>query len=169
MLQSESTAIDPTTRAAKVTAGRGRRRLSGLAAAAALLIGGGIAAGITANSGNGHSTADGAPLTLTVAGGSYPKCQAPVPDQLAGYPTLFYGTATSVKGFLVSFHVDHWLRGGGTDTVLVSGDSDFPEQLTFTVGQHYIVAADKDGTIPACGANAASDETWREYSQVLGQ
>ncbi|MFD4600550.1 hypothetical protein ACFWPQ_21280 [Streptomyces sp. NPDC058464] len=166
-LRPENTATD-TTPTAKATARRGRRSLLGLAAAAALLLGGGITAGIAANSGNGHSTTAGASLNLTLPGSSAQgKCQAPVPDQLAGYPTLFYGTATSVKGPLVTFHVDHWLRGGGTHTVVVSSDPDFPESLTFTVGEHYIVAADKDGTIPSCGANWASDETWKEFRQAL--
>ncbi|MGH1551932.1 hypothetical protein ACRAWF_06625 [Streptomyces sp. L7] len=54
-----------------------------------------------------------------------------------------------MKGPLITFHVDHWLRGGGTRTILVSNDPDFPENLTFTVGQHYIVAAEKDGSIPS--------------------
>ncbi|MER5789641.1 hypothetical protein [Streptomyces sp. NPDC001980] len=166
VLPSENTATD-TPHTAKATAGRGRRSLLGLAAAAALLLGGGITVGIAANSGNGHSTTAGASLNLTLPGNAVGKCQAPVPDQLAGYPTLFYGTVTSVKGPLVTFHVDHWLRGGGSRTVLVSSDPDLPERLTFTVGQHYIVAADKDGTIPRCGANWVSDETWQQFRQAF--
>ncbi|MEV6171464.1 hypothetical protein AB0L99_24960 [Streptomyces sp. NPDC051954] len=166
---SDNTVTDTTTRTAKAAAGRERRRLFGLAAAAALLVGGGITAGITVNSGNGHSTTADAPLSLTLAGDGIRKCAAPVPDQFAGYPTLFYGTATSVKGPLVTFHVDHWLRGGGTDTVLVNSDPALPESLTFTVGQHYIVAADKNDTIPACGANGASKETWQDFRLAFGK
>jgi len=158
---SENTDFDATTPAANISVGRGRQRFFGIAAAAALLLGGGITAGITANSGNGHSTA--VVKELTVTGGNQ-KCQAPVPDQLAGYPTLFYGTVTSVKGPLITLHVDHWLRGGGSRTILVSNDPDFPENLTFTVGQHYIVAAERDGSIPSCGANWVSDETWAQFT-----
>ncbi|MEV6171480.1 hypothetical protein AB0L99_25045 [Streptomyces sp. NPDC051954] len=164
---SENTDFDTTTRTAKTATGRGRRRLFGLAAAAALLLGGGITAGITANSGSGHATEAVKELNLTGNGNA--KCQAPVPDQLAGYPTLFYGTVTSVKGPLISFHVDHWLRGGGTSTILVSNNPDFPENLTFTVGQHYIVAAESDGSIPSCGANWVSDETWKQFSDAFGK
>jgi len=169
----ENTEIDTTTSTAKITAGKGRRRLLGLAAAAALLLGGGVTAGITANSGNGHTTEAVKELSLSAAAtgndkGSE-KCQAPVPDQLAGYPTLFYGTVTSVKGPLITFHVDHWLRGGGTRTILVSNDPDFPENLTFTVGQHYIVAAERDGAIPSCGANWVSDKEWRQFSDAFGK
>jgi len=168
---SENTDFDTTTPTAKITAGRGRQRLFGIAAAAALLLGGGITAGITANSGNGHATGAAKELNLTVTanGNGSGKCQAPVPDQLAGYPTLFYGTVTSVKGPLITFHVDHWLRGGGTRTILVSNDPDFPESLTFTVGQHYIVAAEKDGSIPSCGANWVSDKTWKRFSDAFGK
>ncbi|MFD3309579.1 hypothetical protein [Streptomyces sp. NPDC058694] len=169
VILSENTATDTTTRTAKAAAGRGRRRLFGLAATVALLIGGGITVGITANSGDGHSDTANTPLSLTLAGDGNSKCAAPVPDQLAGYPTLFYGTATSVKGPLVTFHVDHWLRGGGTDTVLVNSDPDLPERLTFTVGEHYIVAADENDTIPVCGANWASQETWKEFRQAFGK
>ncbi|MFK4106113.1 hypothetical protein ACI2L1_39865 [Streptomyces sp. NPDC019531] len=165
---SDNNATGIVTPAANVTAGKGRRRLFGLAAAAALLLGGGITAGITANSGNGHETAAGAPLKLTVAHSTTSrKCAPPVPDQLAGNPTLFYGTVTSVKGPLTTFHVEDWLRGGGTRTVLVNQDPDV-EHLTFTVGQRYIVAADEDGTVPICGANWVSDKTWKEFSQEFG-
>ncbi|MBK3570243.1 hypothetical protein [Streptomyces sp. MBT62] len=164
--------IDTTNPTAKITAGKGRRRLLGLAAAAALLLGGGVTAGITANSGNGHATEAVKRLSLSAAHTGNDKgngkCQAPVPDQLAGYPTLFYGTVTSVKGPLITFHVDHWLRGGGPRTILVSNDPDFPENLTFTVGQHYIVAAEKDGSIPSCGTNWVSDKEWRQFSDAFG-
>ncbi|MCX5554428.1 hypothetical protein [Streptomyces sp. NBC_00038] len=162
-----NTDFDTTTPTTNITAGRGRQRLFGLAAAAALLLGGGLTAGITANSGNGPATEAVKELNLTGNGNG--KCQAPVPDQLAGYPTLFYGTVTSVKGPLISFHVDHWLRGGGTRTILVSNDPDFPENLTFTVGQHYIVAAESDGAIPSCGANWVSDKTWEQFSDAFGK
>ncbi|MER6221600.1 hypothetical protein ACWCYL_18515 [Streptomyces sp. 900105755] len=166
VLRSENTAAGPA-QTPKATAGRGRRGLLGLAAAAALLLAGGIAAGISANSGSGHPATAGAPLNLTLPGSALGKCQAPVPDQLAGYPTLFYGTVTSVKGPLVTLRVDHWLRGGGSRTVLLSSDPDLPERLTFTVGGHYIVAAEKDGTIPRCGANWVSDETWQQFRQAF--
>ncbi|WP_043678438.1 hypothetical protein [Streptomyces xylophagus] len=160
---SENTDFDTTTPAVNISVGRGRQRFFGIAAAAALLLGGGITAGITANSGNGHSTAVVKELTLT---GSNRKCQAPVPDQLRGYPTFFYGTVTSVKGPLITLHVDHWLHGGGSRTILVSNDPDFPENLTFTVGQHYMVAAESDGSIPSCGANWVSDETWSQFTDA---
>ncbi|MFD8717648.1 hypothetical protein ACFV2H_06355 [Streptomyces sp. NPDC059629] len=164
----ETTTTGSTTRPALAAAGR--RRLFGLAAAAALLLaGGGIAGGIMTHNDHGHPAASG-PLTLTVAGGTADtKCMEPTPELLRGYPTLFEGTATSVKGSSVTFRVDHWFRGGDSKTVRLNSDPDQPETLTFTVGEHYIVAATKDGTVPPCAANMASDETLSRFRQASGQ
>lgn len=168
-LQSATTAVGATTRPAKTTAGRRRRHIFGLAAAAGLLmLGGGVAGGIMSNNGNGHSTSAG-PLTLTTASGSVSqKCAEPTPDLLRAYPTLFGGTVTSIKGSMVTFHVDYWLVGGGTDTVVLDSNTDQPEQLTFLAGEHYIVAA-KDGVVPQCGANLASAETISKFRQSYGK
>ncbi|MFD4501369.1 hypothetical protein [Streptomyces sp. NPDC058457] len=147
-----------------------RRRLLALAAAVgALLLGGGITGGLVANHGNGPSPSAG-PLRLTVASGSAEaKCAAPVPDRLRRYPLLFEGTVTSASGSSVSFRVDHWLRGGdGAGTVRLTSDPDEPESLTFSVGEHYIVAADADGTVPVCGANGVSEATGDEFRQAYG-
>ncbi|WP_210593403.1 hypothetical protein [Streptomyces sp. GESEQ-35] len=168
--QSANTAVDNTTHPAKTTAGRGRRRLFGLAAAAALLVLGGVAAGgIMANDDNGHGTSAN-PLVLTNESGSAgQKCREPLPDNLREYPTLFEGTVTSVQGSSVTFRVDHWLIGDGTDTVVLDSGADQPESLTFVDGEHYIVAADKDGVVPPCGANSASTETMNKFRQAYGK
>jgi hypothetical protein len=157
------------TAPAKTTARRSRRQLLGLAAAAGLLLlGGGIAGGVMANNDNGHPAAAG-PLTLTTAGGfGSQKCVAPTPDTLRGYPTLFAGTVTSVKGSTVTFRVDYWLKGGDTETVVLDSDTSRPEALTFSEGERYIVAAE-NGVVPVCGANGASDETVHEFRQAFGK
>ncbi|MFG2959010.1 hypothetical protein ACGF5O_35495 [Streptomyces sp. NPDC048291] len=166
---SDNNATGIGTPAAKATAVKGRRRVFGLAAAAALLLGGGVTAGIAAHSGNGGATAAGTPLQLTGAHSTTPaKCAEIVPDRLAGYPTVFYGRVTSVKGPLTTFHVDHWLRGGGPRTVLLNYDADV-EHLTFSVGEHYIVAADDRDTVPMCGANWMSGRDWKKFSQEFGK
>ncbi|WP_326721752.1 hypothetical protein OHT59_22280 [Streptomyces sp. NBC_00243] len=166
-LQLAETAADTTTRPAKA-AGRGRRHLLGLAAAAGLLmLGGSIAGGIVANNDDGHSISTG-PLNLTAESGSANrKCMEPVPDQLRKYPTLFEGTVTSIKGSMVTFRVDHWLQGGDADTVVLDSNTDQPETLTFTDGEHYIVAAE-NGVVPSCGANWASAETISKFRQAYG-
>ncbi|MFG2366427.1 hypothetical protein ACGFY3_33115 [Streptomyces mirabilis] len=157
------------TAPAKTAARRSRRQLLGLAAAAGLLLlGGGIAGGVMANNENGHSASAG-PLTLTTHSGfGSQKCVTPSPDTLRGYPTLFVGTATSVEGSTVTFRVDYWLKGGDAETVVLESDVNQPENLTFTEGERYIVAAE-DGVVPACGANGADDETVNEFRQAFGK
>ncbi|WP_405583953.1 hypothetical protein [Streptomyces sp. NBC_01092] len=160
-----------STAPAKTAARRSRRQLFGLAAAAGLLLlGGGIAGGVMANNDNdnGHSASAG-PLTLTTDSGfGSQKCVTPSPDTLGGYPTLFLGTVTSIKGSTVTFRVDYWLKGGDTETVVLDSDASRPEVLTFADGERYIVAAE-NGVVPACGANAASDETVDEFRQAFGK
>ena len=168
--QSAKTAAGIPARPAKAPAGRGHRRLSGLTAAAGLLIiGGGIAGGIMATDINGRSSLAG-PLALTAASGTAgAKCAEPVPDLLRAYPTLFEGTVTSIEGSMVTFRVDYWLNGGGAATVRLNSGAGEPERLTFLDGAHYIVAADKDGVVPQCGANMASDETAGKFRQAYGK
>jgi hypothetical protein len=164
-----ATATATVPQPAKATAGRSRRHLLGLAAAAGLLVlGGGIATGVMANNGSGSGrSAAPAPVTLTAQGGSA-KCAEPTPDSLRGYPTLFVGTVTSVKGSSVTFHIDHWLKGGDAETVVLVGDTSIPETLTFSEGEHYIVGA-KDGVVPPCAANGASAETISKFRQAFGK
>jgi hypothetical protein len=154
---------------AKTAARRSRRQLLGLAAAAGLLLlGGGIAGGVMANNDNGHSASTG-PLTLTTHSGfGSQKCVTPSPDTLRGYPTLFVGTVTSIKGSTVTFRVDYWLKGGDTETVVLDSDASRPEALTFSEGERYIVAAE-NGVVPVCGANGASDEIVDEFRQAFGK
>ncbi|MFE6172757.1 hypothetical protein [Streptomyces sp. NPDC056464] len=153
----------------KTAARRSRRQLLGLAAAAGLLLlGGGIAGGVMANNDNGHSASAG-PLKLTTHNGiGSQKCVTPSPDTLRGYPTLFVGTVTSIKGSTVNFRVDHWLKGGDTETVVLDSDPSRPEALTFSEDERYIVAAE-NGVVPACGTNVASDETVDEFRQAFGK
>ncbi|MFH0178448.1 hypothetical protein ACIA6D_16865 [Streptomyces cacaoi] len=153
---------------AKTAARRSRRQLVGLAAATGLLLlGGGIAGGVMAND-DGHSASTG-PLTLTTDSGfGSQKCVAPSPDTLRGYPTLFVGTVTSIKGSTVTFRVDHWLKGGDTETVVLDSDASRPEALTFSEGERYIVAAE-NGVVPVCGANGTSDEIVDEFRKAFGK
>ena len=164
-------------RPAKAATGRPRRHLLGLAAAVGLLVlGGGIGVGVMANDGGG-STAKNAPgsgssaaagaLRLTAEGGSA-KCVAPTPDTLRKYPTLFIATVTSIKDTVVTFRVDHWLKGGTARTVVLDSDTSRPEALTFINGDRYVVAA-KDGVVPVCGANGVTADEIAEFRQAYGK
>ncbi|MGW3107788.1 hypothetical protein [Streptomyces sp. NPDC001100] len=173
--------LNTVTPTAPLTAGapsvRPRRHLLGLVAAVGLLVlGGGIGVGALANGGGGGtsnnqagagSSAAAGALRLTAAGGSA-KCVAPTPDTLRGYPTLFIGTVTSVKGTVVTFRVDHWLKGGTARTVVLDSDTSRPEALTFSNGERYIVAA-KDGVVPVCGANGVTADDIAKFREAYGK
>ncbi|MFD4878046.1 hypothetical protein ACFWOB_32395 [Streptomyces sp. NPDC058420] len=174
-LNTDTALQSATAAVAATTAGWGRRHLVGLAAAGVLLVlGGGVAGGIMANSGDGNgrsaATSTSAPagtLRLTARGGSA-KCVEPSPETLGAYPILFAGTVTSVKDATVTFHADEWFKGGGAKTVVLVADTRVPETLTFSEGEHYIVGA-KDGVVPPCGANGASPETIAKFRQAFGK
>jgi len=184
LVEATLSTVTPTAPAnAGVPAVRPRRHLLGLAASVGLLVlGGGIGVGVmahdgggTANTGGGTvnkgvssgSSAAAGTLRLTAAGGSG-KCVEPTPDTLRKYPTLFVGTVTSIKGTVVTFRVDYWLKGGSARTVVLDSDTSRPESLTFSDGDRYVVAA-KDGVVPVCGANGTSADTVAKLRQEYGK
>ena len=149
--QSAPSAATVTRLSPKRTPGAGRRGLLGLAAAAALLVGGGITWGVATDQGQSPSAG---PLTLTVEGagsGAPPAaCAEPTIDTLRGSSTAFEGTVTSEEGDRVEFRIDHWYRGGDTTTARLSNEEEWPEGWVFEVGQHYLVTAE-NGVVPVCG------------------
>ncbi|MFI6467735.1 hypothetical protein [Streptomyces sp. NPDC050538] len=172
-LNTDTALQSATTAAGLATAGWARRHLFGLAAAGLLVLGGGVAGGIMANSGdsNGHSAATktvapAGALRLTAEGGSG-KCMVPGVDTLGKYPTLFEGTATSVNGSTATFHVDRWFKGGDAETVVLTSDTEVSETLTYTEGGHYIIGA-KDGFVPMCAAIEATPEDVAKFRQAFG-
>ena len=172
-LNTDTALQSATTAAGIATASWGRRHLFGLAAAGLLVLGGGVAGGIMANSGggNGHSAsaktvAPAGALRLTAEGGSG-KCMVPGVDTLGKYPTLFEGTATSVKGSTATFHVDRWFKGGDAETVVLTSDTEVSETLTYTEGGHYIIGAE-DGFVPMCAAIEATPEDIAKFRQAFG-
>ncbi|MEW1827168.1 hypothetical protein [Streptomyces sp. NPDC088196] len=172
-LNTDTALQSATTAAGIATASWGRRHLFGLAAAGLLVLGGGVAGGIMANSGNdnGHSAATktvapASALRLTAEGGSG-KCMVPGVDTLSKYPTLFEGTATSVKGSTATFHVDRWFKGGDAETVVLTSDTEVSETLTYVEGGHYIIGA-KDGFVPMCAAIEATPEDIAKFRQAFG-
>ena len=173
-LNTDTALQSATTAAGIATAGWGRRRLLGLAAAGLLVLGGGVAGGIMANSGNGNghsASAKAAPtagaLRLTAEGGSG-KCMVPGVDTLSKYPILFLGTAISVEGSTATFRVDQWFKGGDAKTVVLTSDTEVSETLTYTEGGHYIVGA-KDGFVPMCAAIEATPKDIAAFRQAFGK
>ncbi|MFE9611469.1 hypothetical protein [Streptomyces sp. NPDC006012] len=154
---------------AHVVFARRGARLVLAAAAGALAVGGIITAGNMGSDGDARSSQAAGSLTLTAQGGAAgAKCMAPDPDSLRGYPTLFEGTVTSVKGGSAVFHVDRWLSGHGATTVRLDTGSETTESLTFLAGEHYLVAA-KDGVVPPCGANVASEDIRNLFRRAYGK
>ncbi|MEV6508480.1 hypothetical protein AB0M61_20510 [Streptomyces sp. NPDC051642] len=172
-LNTDTALQSATTAAGIATAGWGRRRLFGLAAAGLLVLGGGIAGGIMANSGDGKghsasakSAAPAGALRLTAEGGAG-KCMVPGVDTLGKYPVLFEGTAISVEGSTAIFRVDRWFKGGDAETVVLTSDTRVSETLTYSEGGHYIVGA-KDGFVPMCAAIEASPDDIAKFRQAFG-
>ncbi|MFI0508165.1 hypothetical protein ACH3Y9_06155 [Streptomyces sp. WSLK1-5] len=162
-------AADVTVQPARPPARRGRPRLFGLAAAAGLFVlAGAVTGGVMARHDAGPAPT-AAPLTLVATGSAGAKCAEPVPDRLRRFPTLFDGTVTSVEGPSVAFRVDHWLQGGGADRVVLNSDPGRPEAQTFTKGERYVVAADKHGVVPVCGANMVSGDALSEFHKAFGK
>ncbi|GGL18352.1 hypothetical protein [Streptomyces flaveus] len=152
----------------KRTPGAGRRNLLGLAAAAALLVGGAITWGTAANQGQSPSVG---PLALTVegvdSGAPSVACAEPTVDTLRGSSTAFEGTVTSQEGDRVEFRIDHWYRGGDTSTARLSNNENWPEGWVFEVGQHYLVTAE-NGVVPACGGTTwATDQDRNLFRQAF--
>ena len=173
-LNTDTALQSATTAAGIATAGWGRRRLFGLAAAGLLVLGGGVAGGIMANSGNGNGHSASAKtvpsagaLRLTAEGGSG-KCMVPGVDTLSKYPVLFQGTAVSVEGSTATFRVDRWYKGGDAKTVVLTSDTRIPETLTYTEGGHYIVGAE-DGFVPMCAAIEATPKDIAAFREAFGK
>lgn len=122
--------------------------------------------GNNGSSAKGPSTPAGA-LRLTAQGGSG-KCAVPGLNTLSKYPVLFEGTVTSADGSTTTIRVDQWFKGGDAETVVVESDTEIPETLTFSEGQHYIVGAE-NGFVPPCAAIDASPDTISEFRQAFGK
>lgn len=166
--QSAPGAATVTPLSPKRTPGAGRRSLLGLAAAAALLGGGGITWGIATNQGQPPSAG---PLALTVkrvdSGTPSAACTEPTIDTLRGSSTAFEGTVISEEGDRVEFRIDHWYRGGDTTTARLGNDEDWPEGPAFEVGQHYLVTAE-NGVVPVCGGTIrATDQDRNLFRQAF--
>ncbi|MDX3309218.1 hypothetical protein ACWGH3_10180 [Streptomyces sp. NPDC054884] len=152
------------------TPGAGRRGLLGLAAAAALLLGGAVTWGISTDEGRSSSAG---PLTLSVEhvdrGAPSTACTDPTVGTLRGSTTAFEGTVTSEGSDWVEFRVDHWYRGGDNRTARLGNDEDWPEGSLFEVGRHYLVTAE-NGVVPVCGgAVRATDQDRSLFRRAFGK
>ncbi len=89
------------------------------------------------------------------------KCAAPTVGILRKNSTAFEGTATSVTGDRVTFHVKHWYRGdAGVSTVTLEHIQGL-ESVTFTAGDRYLVTA-RDGEVGMCGGTVWAEPQMRD-------
>ncbi|MEV8371899.1 hypothetical protein AB0P21_04130 [Kribbella sp. NPDC056861] len=182
-LLEASMTTDTETR--PTTAGA-RRRWLPAAAAGVLIATGGLVWGLTSGQGGDTPPVAGPPATsttpstppgiakavlkLTVGGGASGKCKAVEVADLRRMQTAFEGTATAVKGELVTLRVDHWYRGGEATTVEVRSDADAVATLLgveFKVGGTYLVSA-IDAQVSICGESGpATPELRALYQQAF--
>ena len=177
----EDTMTDPLTDESRRDGPHRRSPLTWLVAAAAvLLIGGGVAFATTRGSDDPASAAeespsgpsapadpaegagDGAPtvtdLTATGAGAST-KCRTPEssPDVVAGQTTVVDGTVDSVSGSTVTITPTRFYAGEPTDVVVVEAPGPDMQELlsavSFEEGKRYLVSA-TDGRVTLCGFSA---------------
>lgn len=169
---------------------RHRSRLTWLvAAAAAVLIGGGVLFVLTqgdpepapvAGSDPAPSSKPAETVTeLTVPAGGVPaKCMNPLdnpgaPDILAGNTVAFDGTVTSISGEMVTLEPSTFYAGDDTDLVVVRApDADTAALLsavTFEEGERYLVSA-TEGAVTLCGFSGAYDPALAGlYDEAFGR
>lgn len=179
--------VETDTRPTPGTPGGSRRRWLPAVAAGVLLAAGGVVWGVA-----GHDTQPvtsppvattsetpkatpggiaAATLQLTV-GGAAGKCRPVEVADLRRMETAFEGTATAIKGELVTLRVDHWYRGGNATTVEVRSDVDAVATLLgvdFKVGTSYLITA-TEAQVSICGESGPSTPELRKlYEQAYAR
>lgn len=185
----EITMTDTLTDESRTDGTHHRSRLTWLVAAAAtVLIGGGVAFAVTQGDSDPGPIAAGDPaptsqpaetvtqLTGPAGGGIQAKCMAVSSDAghqvLGGADVAFDGTVSSISGEMVTLEPSKFYAGAETDLVVVRApDADMAALLsavTFEEGGRYLVSA-MDGVVSLCGFSAAyNDELAGDYAASFG-
>jgi hypothetical protein len=155
------------------------------AVAAGVLLAAGVGWAVAGNSGNDNQPVAGPPtsavsrpsvstpsvLKLTVGAAPNARCRAVEVADLQGMQTAFAGTATAIRGEVVTLHVDHWYKGGDATTVVVQSNADAVTTLLgvdFKVGGTYLVTA-TNAQVSLCGESAPTNpELLDLYKQAFG-
>ncbi|MCW2814477.1 MAG: hypothetical protein JWN84_1932 [Nocardioides sp.] len=184
----EDTMTDQLTDESRSDGPHDRSRLTWLvAAAAAVLIAGGMAFALTqgeddpvptaGDTPSSRAAADGVPTVteLTAAGGGATagKCMTPdaAPEVVAAQTTVFDGTVEAISGSMVTLEPTRFYAGEETDVVVVKAPGRDMQALlsavVFEEGQRYLVAA-TDGQVTLCGFSAVySDDLAAVYDQAF--
>ncbi len=184
----EDTMTDQLTDESRSDGPHDRSRLTWLvAAAAAVLIAGGVAFALTqgedepvptaGDAPSSQTAGDGVPTVteLTAAGdaGTAGKCMTPeaAPQVVAAQTTVFDGTVEAISGSMVTLEPTRFYAGEETDVVVVKAPGPDMQALlsavTFEEGQRYLVAA-TDGRVTLCGFSAVySDRLAAVYDEAF--
>jgi hypothetical protein len=184
----EETMTDTTTTEPRAEAAPGRRPLTWLVAAAAIVLIAGVGAfaltnrpddrgGPAAGTDPGSEASSDASVTALRAPGaaaSSGRCLPVTADALAGAAVAFDGTVEEIEGDLVTLRAGTWYAGPETDLVTVKGPSENLQALLAAVdfqdGQRYLVAASPGGRVMVCGFSAPySPRLERIYDRAFGR
>lgn len=158
------------------TADRSRSRTPWLVGAAVVgVLAVAVGASVLGSDDNTAPDADAVTLSLPTGDPALQSCLAlsdSVPV-LAGLPTAFAGTVTTVSGGRVALEVERWYTTDRGGTVVLA---DAPEQqqallgaTDFAVGDAYLVSAGADGVVSVCGLTGpAGPELQAAYEQAFG-
>ena len=148
-----------------------RRRTSLVAAAAALVLTGGVGAAVLADrSGTVTPTTT---VALNVQSGlSSASCVPFDVKFLRDMPVALRGTVVDVQPDRVTLDVDRWYKGGTADRVTVAtpdpNSSVSLDGVTFEQGNSYLLTA-TDGVINSCGfSGPVSPELEHSFDQAFG-
>ncbi len=192
----EDTMTDELTDESRADGTHDRSRLTWIvAAAAAVLILGGVFFAVGSDRGDDAPAPSAGDAPSSEAGGEVPPVDAPVrsvteltvaaaaangkclvpeaaPDVVAKQETVFDGTVESISGSAVTLVPTRFYAGDPTDVVVVQAPGQQMDALlsavTFEEGKRYLVAA-TDGRVTLCGFSAEySDSLAAVYEQALG-
>lgn len=148
-------------------AGAGSRRISWLAAAAAVVVIGGIGAFALGSDDEPDAPSAEPPgaieptvteLNAPGAAAYTARCMVPNAETLSGKSVAFDGTVLAIDGDVVTLETTTWYAGEPTDLVEVTAPGEELEKLlvavSFEAGQRYLVAADQQGDVMVCGFSA---------------
>lgn len=148
----------------------GRRRLLavGVAAAAVVAVGAGLA--LSGVLGGDDAPAESSTLALTAApGDALGSCAMFSVDTLAAQPVALAGTVTAVSGEVATLDVSRWYAGGDADLVTVTSTQGAAlDGVDLAVGADYLLTA-TDGVVSGCGySGPASPELAASFDEAFG-
>jgi len=168
-LLEDTMATDITEETTTPVRQRGARTWLGVAAAVAVIAGGGFA--VASSMGGDEPTTPAAvdkpepaadPVVVTLQAPTLAaKCAMPTPEILAQFDTAFSGTVTAVDGDVITLTPTETFAGDAADEVDIVGGMDgraLGGVVDFQVGETYYVSA-MGGQVSACGYSGSTSDS----------